>query len=249
MQRSGQARLVRVRTHAYLADRFEVQQGVALHGEVRVQVLEAVHRLLQVVLPVKIIPRDVVVLRGANGVLGVLDVVVGTVDPIDRPSADGDVILLRQDGDHGLLERVDGRLDLEELIRVGQAWIKSLLNPGTREMVLYLAKSQQRPSVAKADKTGWEAVGRYIYAFYDTAKFTRFAVPDATSSFKGLQDHHRFIGLCSDRRLAERDGPLRVVKGFCACDPCLVLKNEECLLQDVFGNMVHRLLYSITVVI
>ena len=80
--------------------------------------------LLQVVLPVKIIPRDVVVLRGANGVLGVLDVVVGTVDPIDRPSADGDVILLRQDGDHGLLERVDGRLDLEELIRVGQAWIK-----------------------------------------------------------------------------------------------------------------------------
>ena len=42
---------------------------------------------------------------------------------------------------------------------------KSLLNPGTREMVLYLAKSQQQPSVAKADKTGWEAVGRYIYAF------------------------------------------------------------------------------------
>jgi hypothetical protein len=121
---------------------------------------------------------------------------------------------------------------------------KSLLNPGTREMVLYLAQSQQRPSVAKADKTGWEAVGRYIYAFYDTAKFTRFAVPDATSSFKGLQDHHRFIGLCSDRRLAERDGPLRVVKGFCACDPCLVLKNEECLLRDVFGNMVCCLLHG-----
>ena len=64
-------------------------------------------------------------------------------------------------------------------------------------------------------------------------------MPDATSSFKGLQDHHRFIGLCSDRRLAERDGPLRVVKGFCACDLCLVLKNEECLLRDVFGNMVR----------
>ena len=115
---------VRVRTRAYLADRIEVQEGVALHGEVRVQVLEAVDRLLQVILPVKIIPRDVVVLRGANGVLGVLDVVVDAVDPIERPSADGDVILLRQDGDHGLLERVDGRLDLEELIRVGQAWIK-----------------------------------------------------------------------------------------------------------------------------
>ena len=46
---------------------------------------------------------------------------------------------------------------------------------------------------------GWEAVGRYIYAFYDTAKFTKFAVPDATS-FKGCQAHHRFIGLCEDRR-------------------------------------------------
>ena len=83
-------------------------------------------------------------------------------------------------------------------------------------------------------------MGRYIYAFYDMAKFTKFAVPDATSSFKGLQDYHRFIGLCSDCRLAERDGPLRVVKGFCTCDPCLMLKNDKCLLPDVFGNVVRR---------
>lgn len=102
----------------------------------------------------------------------------------------------------------------------------ALLNPGMRELVLYLAQHRQSPSVAKADKSGWESVGRYIY---DTAKFTRFAVPDATS-FKGCQQHHRFIGLCGDRRRAELDGPLRVAKGFCACDPCLLLQTDNCLL-------------------
>jgi hypothetical protein len=75
----------------------------------------------------------------------------------------------------------------------------AMLNPGTRDLVLHLAQHRPRPSVDKADKVGWEAVGRYIYAFYDTAKFTKGAVPDA-SSFKNGHDHHRFIGLCEDRR-------------------------------------------------
>jgi hypothetical protein len=91
----------------------------------------------------------------------------------------------------------------------------ALLNPGTRELVLYLAQHRQSPLVAKADKSGWEAIDRYLYAFYDTAKFTKFAVPDATS-FKGCQQQHRFIGLCGDRRAAELDGPLRVAKGYTA---------------------------------
>jgi len=111
----------------------------------------------------------------------------------------------------------------------------ALLNPGTRELVLYLAQHRPSPSVAKADKTGWEAVGSYVYAFYDTAKFTRFAVPDATS-FKGCQQNHRFIGLCDDRRRAELDGPLRVAKGFCACDPCLRLETDDCLLPQLVGK-------------
>lgn len=118
----------------------------------------------------------------------------------------------------------------------------ALLNPGTRDMVLYLAKHCQHPSVAKADKSGWEAPSRYIWAFYDTSKFTKFAVPDATS-FKGCQDHHRFIGLGQDLRVAQRDGPLRVVKGFCACSPCLVLNNYNCLLPHLFGNPVHTSTY------
>ena len=144
---------------------------------------------------------------------------------------------------------------------------EALLDPGTRDLVIYLAKHKPSPSVAKADKSGWEVPGRYIYAFYDTAKFTRFAVPDACvcksrtvctpaacalaacalpaacatrrTSFKGGQDHHRFIGLCEDRRKAEKDRPLRVAKLFCACHPCLLLKTEECLLPQVVGKAVR----------
>jgi hypothetical protein len=59
------------------------------------------------------------------------------------------------------------------------------------------------------------------------------------TSFKGGQDHHRYIGLCEDRRKAEKDGPLRVAKLFCACDPCLLLKTEECLLPQVVGKAVR----------
>jgi len=123
------------------------------------------------------------------------------------------------------------KLAISEAIESG-----AMLNPGTRELVLYLAMHRPSPSVAKADKVGWEAPGRYIYAYYDTSKFTRFAVPEATS-FKGCQSHHRFIGLSSDRRAAEQDGPLRVSKLFCACDPCLLLKTEDCLLQSLVGRV------------
>ena len=66
------------------------------------------------------------------------------------------------------------KLAVAEAIESGE-----MLNPGTRELVAYLAMHRPSPSVAKANKVGWEAPGRYIYAYYDTSKFTRFAVPDA----------------------------------------------------------------------
>ena len=34
-----------------------------------------------------------------------------------------------------------------------------LFNPGTRELVLYLAENKQAPSILKENKTGWEAAG------------------------------------------------------------------------------------------
>ena len=125
------------------------------------------------------------------------------------------------------------KLAISEAIESG-----AMLNPGTRELVTFLAKHRPSPSVAKADKSGWEAVDRYLYAFYDTSRFTKNAVPDATS-FKGGQSHHRFIGLSEDRRKAEQDGPLRAVKQYCSCDPCLLLKTEDCLLQGLMGKAIR----------
>jgi len=123
---------------------------------------------------------------------------------------------------------------------VGDAILSgAMLNPGTRDLVLYLAKHKPGPSVDKADKTGWEAPGRYIWAFYDTAKFTKFTVPDS-DGFKGGRDHHEFVGLCRDRQRAVRDGPLHVRMMFCACDPCLLLDFDRCEMRSVVGRMVRR---------
>lgn len=71
------------------------------------------------------------------------------------------------------------------------------------------------------------------------AKRPRGRAASAERSFKGCQENHRFIGLwlCEDQRKAEMDGPLRVIKGFCACDPCLMLKNEDCLQPQLVGRV------------
>ena len=34
-----------------------------------------------------------------------------------------------------------------------------LFDPGTRELVLYLAENKRAPSILKENKTGWEAAG------------------------------------------------------------------------------------------
>jgi hypothetical protein len=44
--------------------------------------------------------------------------------------------------------------------------------------------------------------------------------------------------VCNCRK-AELDGPLRVTKGFCACNPCLMLKTDNCLLPHLVGRSVR----------
>ena len=85
-----------------------------------------------------------------------------------------------------------------------------MIDPDTRDMMLYLAKHKRRPNVAKADKPGWEAPGRYIWAFYDSKLFTQLLVPDA--KLKGCQENHEFVGLCQDSAKAEKDGPMQMRK-------------------------------------
>ena len=48
-----------------------------------------------------------------------------------------------------------------------------LIDPGTRELVLFNAIKKPTPSVAKAQKHGWWAASKIFYGFYDTRLFTK----------------------------------------------------------------------------
>lgn len=110
-----------------------------------------------------------------------------------------------------------------------------LLDPGTRELVLHLAMHRRAPSVAAAAKDGWQAATKYLWGFFDTAKFTKRAVPDCEAKGWGCHDQHVYAGLCLDRQRAERDGPLRTGPMFCACVPCSMLDFTHCEMTALVG--------------
>jgi hypothetical protein len=111
-----------------------------------------------------------------------------------------------------------------------------LLDPGTRDLVLFLAKRCPTPSVAKASKKGWWAAESYIWAFYDTALFTKKAVPEA-EGYAGSMEHHQHVGLCADKETAERDGPLMARGIWCGCKPCVEYDFRNCLMKAEFGPL------------
>ena len=98
-----------------------------------------------------------------------------------------------------------------------------VLNPSTRELVLFLAEHKPRPEQAKEEKSGWQAVDRYFWGYMDTRHFTKFTVPES-EGFKGSKSYHEFVGTCKVAEEAEKNGPLRAREMFCACDPCLMLE-------------------------
>ena len=53
------------------------------------------------------------------------------------------------------------------------------------------------------------AVLARLMAYYDTALFTKKAVPEA-EGYSGSMENHCHVGLCKDTETAERDGPLQV---------------------------------------
>lgn len=92
----------------------------------------------------------------------------------------------------------------------------ALINPGTRELVLYMAEHKPYPSIPKERKNGWEAVDRFLWGYIDTSRFTKTVVPDA-DSWKGSKSSHEYHGCCVDRRRAESDGPLQVDTMYIYC--------------------------------
>lgn len=109
-----------------------------------------------------------------------------------------------------------------------------LLDPGTRELVHYLAKRCSSPSVAKANKQGWWAAEGYIWAYYDTALFTKKAVPEA-EGYTGSMENHCHVGLCADEETAERDGPLLARGIWCGCQSCVKYDISYCQMRSEFG--------------
>lgn len=110
------------------------------------------------------------------------------------------------------------------------------LQPGTRELVLHLSEFYPRPLVPKKDKTGWLAADRYIYCYYNPSKFTQFSVPES-KGFEGSHSHHHFVGLCTDRGRAEKDGPIHARKLYCACSACMMFLFDQCTMAKFVGPM------------
>ena len=112
-----------------------------------------------------------------------------------------------------------------------------LFNPGTRELVLYLAQNKQAPSILKEHKSGWEAAGRFFWGYMNTDRFTKFAVPEATvKGFPNSKKQHEFDGFCADQQLAEKSGRLGARPMWCVCPPCLLGKFGECEMVAEMGG-------------
>ena len=88
--------------------------------------------------------------------------------------------------------------------------------------------------LSKDKKHGWWAAEGYIWAYYDTALFTKKAVPVA-EEYSGSMENHCHIGQCLDRETAERDGPLLARGIWCGCQPCVNYDFGNCLMRSEFG--------------
>ena len=109
-----------------------------------------------------------------------------------------------------------------------------MINVGTREVVIYLARHRPTPELSKLVKDGWWTVGRIFYAYYDHRQFTALNVPKAIG-FKDSHDCHLFAGLGKDVEAARLHGPLAVRGNVCACPNCTAGNYEDCEMVALLG--------------
>jgi len=102
----------------------------------------------------------------------------GLADAITRT----DVLLVEHHGKGGC----DAQSNVPKFVIEDATISGRMLDPLTRELVLYLAMHKQAPSISKVNKAGWEAPEAYYYGYFDSIKFTKRAVPDA-EGFKGCR--------------------------------------------------------------
>ena len=117
-----------------------------------------------------------------------------------------------------------------------------LFDPGTRELVLHLAMNKQAPSIVKAKKAGWEAVGRFFWGYMNTDRFTKFIVPDATvNGFSNSKRQHEFHGGCEDRQQAEKNGRMQARPMWCVCKWCLLRNFDRCEMKVQMGGAMRSI--------
>ena len=139
---------------------------------------------------------------------------------------------------HGKAGATDGNGNVPTFAIKAAIESGKLVNPGTRDLVLFLADHLRNgPSVAKLHKDGWQAATKYFVGYFDTAKFTKRAVPECEAKGWHCTDQHVYVGMCADAQKAERDGPLRTGRMFCACPPCTLLDYDSCERTKQVGRM------------
>jgi len=113
----------------------------------------------------------------------------------------------------------DGASNLPRMVVHNALINEELLDPTTRELVVFLAQHKHGPSVAGPSKQGWWAADEYVWVYYDTRLFTASRVPEA-EGFDGSSQMHAIHGRCVAPEAAKNDGPLNARGLFCSCDPC-----------------------------
>ena len=116
-----------------------------------------------------------------------------------------------------------------------------LFDPGTRELILYLAANKRTPSILKANKSTWEGAGRFFWGYMNTDRFTKFAVPDASvAGFSNSKKQHEFVGDCVEREAAEKTGRMRARPMWCSCNACMCGRFDECKMKAQMGGAMRR---------
>ena len=108
-----------------------------------------------------------------------------------------------------------------------------VIDPSTRNLVLYLAQQYQVPATAKVKKDGWWAVSEIYYGYFDPSCYTQAAVAPA-QPLKGSDSYRRYIGR-NRHPNALRTGPLELSAHFCGCVNCCKYDFEHCLMHGKGG--------------
>ena len=121
-----------------------------------------------------------------------------------------------------------------------------MLDPGTRDLVLFLAQHKLCPSIPKSKKRGWEAVGRIFYGYMNTDLFSKFKVPEA-SGWKGCRDDAFYAGHNANHSLSGKGKRwMQARKLICSCDACLRGRYECCSKVAQLGGKMHRVQVEVT---